>query len=234
MTKKVRLNCQEQCCVCLCNWYELFCWQAGTSDTNKISKQGDIALLLSTSPSLSQLQGKTGNAAGVEISLSPNYFFKGFLVWSLWGYLPINYDDRMKSLLFTEAKVPTLFGSKTASRQSFKQWQVRLHQDGGMLMGRHGTKRSVIESRSTASMTLHLCPNDNGNEQQIAIRHQLDRFSAKYGVERELQKQSALQVSIVWDKICALTRKCNRATDTRSYTLCALNCIKLLSSYTVL
>jgi hypothetical protein len=62
-------------------------------------------------------------------------------------------------------------------------------------------------------MTLHLCPNDNGNEQQIAIRHQLDRFSAKYGVERELQKQSALQVSIVRDKICVLTRKCDRATD---------------------
>jgi hypothetical protein len=53
----------------------------GTSDTNKSSEQGDIALLpsTSTSPSLSQQQGKTGNAAGVKISPPPNYFFKGFL-----------------------------------------------------------------------------------------------------------------------------------------------------------
>ena len=60
--------------------------------------------------------------------------------------------------------------------------------------------------------TLHLSPYDNGNEQQNAIRHQMDGFNVEH-VERELQKQSALQVSIVRDKICVLTRKCDRATD---------------------
>ncbi len=33
----------------------------------------------------------------------------------------------------------------------------------------------------------------------------MDRFIAEY-VEKELQKQSALQVSIVWDKVCALAK----------------------------
>ncbi len=79
-------------------------------------------------------------------------------MWSLWGYLPIDYDDRMKTLLFTEAKVSTSFGRKTASRQSSKQLQaVKQHQDGGTLMSRRGTKRSVSESRRTVSMTSHLC-----------------------------------------------------------------------------
>jgi hypothetical protein len=74
----------------------------------------------------------------------------------------------MKSLLFTEAKVPTLFGRKTALRQSSKQVQaIKQHQDGGTLMlGRLRTKRSVSESRSTASMTSHLSSNDNGRTEQ--------------------------------------------------------------------
>jgi exonuclease VII small subunit len=55
-------------------------------------------------------------------------------------------------------------------------------------------------------------PNDDGNKQRNAILHQMDRFQAEY-VERELQKRSSLQVAIVRDKICALTRKCDRATE---------------------
>ena len=70
--------------------------------------------------------------------------------------------------------------------------------------------RGQKAARSTVSMTSHLSPNDNGNEHQNAIRHQMDRFNAEY-VERELQKRSVLQVSIVRDKICALKKR--KATE---------------------
>ena len=53
---------------------------------------------------------------------------------------------------------------------------------------------------------------DDSNKQRNAILQQMDRFNAKY-VERELQKRSALQLAIVRDKIYALTRKCDRATE---------------------
>ena len=61
----------------------------GTSgcDTPNKSSEGDIELQPSTSsPSLSEQQGKTGDQAGVESSPPPNYFFKGFLAWCLWGH----------------------------------------------------------------------------------------------------------------------------------------------------
>ncbi len=143
------------------------------------------------------------------MSPPPNHFFKGFLAWSLWGHRPIENDGTMKSFLFTEAKVPTSFGRKTASRQSSKQLQVKQHQDKAALIGRRGSKRSVSESGSTMTSS----PNDDGSKQQNAILcQQMGRFHAEY-LKRELQKRSSLQVAIVRDKICALTRKCNRATE---------------------
>ncbi len=32
-------------------------------------------------------------------------FFKGFIAWCLWGHIPIENDEDMKSMLFTESKV---------------------------------------------------------------------------------------------------------------------------------
>jgi hypothetical protein len=190
--------------------YAVLLTGTSSSDPPKKSSEGDIELPPSTSsPSFSQQQGKTGDPAGVEISPPPNYFFKGFLAWCLWGHLPIENDGTMKSLLFTEAKVPTSFGRKTASRQSSKQYQIKQHQDGETLMGRRGTKRSVSESESTMTSSPS---EDNNKQQQNAILQQMHRFNAEY-IERELQKRSALQVAIVRDKISALTRKSDRATE---------------------
>ena len=50
----------------------------------------------------------------------PNSFFKEFLALCLWGHLPNVGGAMMKSSLFTEAKIPTSFGRKTASRGTIK------------------------------------------------------------------------------------------------------------------
>ena len=55
----------------------------------------------------------------------------------------------------------------------------------------------------------------------------MDRFNAEY-VEKELQKQSALQVSIVWDKVCARSRQIvwefYHSTFQGGLLLCAISC----------
>ncbi|KAI2493508.1 hypothetical protein MHU86_21019 [Fragilaria crotonensis] len=58
-------------------------------------------------------------------------------------------------------------------------------------------------------------PSDDSNKQGNAILQQMEHFNVEY-VERELQKQSALQVAIVVQdkRISALTsRKCDRARE---------------------
>ena len=50
-----------------------------------------------------------------------NYFFKGFLPWCLWGWLPIQQGSSMKSLLFSDVKCNAFFGRNTTSRQAIKE-----------------------------------------------------------------------------------------------------------------
>ena len=47
-------------------------------------------------------------------------FFKGFIAWCLWGYIPITIDPEMKSMAFTDSKVGTSYGRKKGSRQAMK------------------------------------------------------------------------------------------------------------------
>jgi hypothetical protein len=45
---------------------------------------------------------------------------KGFFAWCLWGHIPINGNGGMKSLQFTDSKVPKNFGRGSGSRRALK------------------------------------------------------------------------------------------------------------------
>jgi hypothetical protein len=52
--------------------------------------------------------------------LPSNYFFKGFLAWCLWGWMPILPDSMMKSTLFSDVKCNTSFGRMISLRQAMR------------------------------------------------------------------------------------------------------------------
>ena len=56
-----------------------------------------------------------------EADVPDGTFFKGFIVWCLWGHITITNDPEMKSMAFTESKVGTSYGRKTGSRKAMKE-----------------------------------------------------------------------------------------------------------------
>ena len=51
-----------------------------------------------------------------DLSVLRKGFFKGFFAWCLLGHISITGDAEMKSLQFTDSKVPTTFGRGSGSR----------------------------------------------------------------------------------------------------------------------
>ncbi|KAI2500247.1 hypothetical protein MHU86_14254 [Fragilaria crotonensis] len=132
-----------------------------------------------------------------------NYFFKGFLAWCLWGWLPIQQGSAMKSSLFSDAKCNASLGRNTTSRQAIKE-----------------RKESVAARSSTPQQhTMAIRPQQSLTARQqsdmlVELRHATkdvmqktyELFEAEF-VEKEQQKTAFLEVRIIRDNLASLTRK---------------------------
>ncbi len=68
-------------------------------------------------------------------------FFKGFIAWCLWGHIPIENDEDMKSMSFTESKVGSGYGRKTGSRSALKAAAASRSEGLVSVHNRRGTKK---------------------------------------------------------------------------------------------
>jgi hypothetical protein len=68
-------------------------------------------------------------------------FFKGFIAWCLWGHIPIENDEDMKSMSFTESKVGSGYGRKTGSRSALKAAAASRLEGLVSVDNRRGTKK---------------------------------------------------------------------------------------------
>ena len=117
-------------------------------------------------------------ADGIEVleeTFPDDYYFKGFLAWCLWGYIPIDDSagEGMKSNLFSDSKSTTSFGRNTASRSALKNKAACVATNDGLLPiidERRGTKkqcRSIDATRRTSS-TSSISGGDTGNDVVVA------------------------------------------------------------------
>jgi hypothetical protein len=133
-----------------------------------------------------------------------NYFFRGFLAWCLWGWIPIETRAKIKSSLFTDGKANASYERKTMSRQALKSAKHA-----------HAAKTPVVPA---AKKTLTITIPDTKHEEQTAHRESttmlkwaLELFKTDLA-EKKLQKRSNLEALIVRDKLAAVTRKSDRLT----------------------
>lgn len=146
----------------------------------------------------------------------PNYFFKGFLAWCLWGHLPIVGGEAMKSSLFTEAKTPTSFGRKTSSRRTIKAnsnskgaGSKEVTTSLSVSSSRSAKKRRIQEESTTSGMSLA----DETNKDEETFMEQTVQFFHSEFLEKELQKRNYLEIRMLKDEIASTTRRCDRLTD---------------------
>jgi chromosome segregation ATPase len=152
----------------------------------------------------------------LDTVVPPNYFFKGFLAWCLWGHLPNVGGAMMKSSLFTEGKVPTSYGRKTSSRGTIKA-SNRAKGGANLLTtslsdSRSAKKREIPEESTTSGQSLADETNKDEDKDAIIMAQTVQFFHSEF-LEKELQKRNYLQIRIVKDEIASTIRRCDRLTD---------------------
>jgi hypothetical protein len=144
----------------------------------------------------------------------PNYFFKGFLALCLWGHLPNVGGAMMKSSLFTEARIPTLFGRKTASRGTIK---ANSKSKGGtkvVTTSLSDSPSQFAKKRPIQEECMSLAEETNMDEDKDeTFMAQTVQICHEEFLENELQKHNYLQICMIKDKIASTTRRCDRLTD---------------------
>jgi hypothetical protein len=112
-------------------------------DTTMAENSPDAApelLVVATSTANNEPDNKEFAGADNADEEPDGKFFKGFIAWCLWGHIPIENDEDMKSMSFTESKVGTSYGRKTGSRSALKA-AAALRSDGIPVDNRRGTKK---------------------------------------------------------------------------------------------
>ena len=165
-----------------------------------------------------------------EETCPKDYYFKGFLSWCLWGYVPIEESgEDMKSNLFSDSKTNTSFGRNTGSRSALKKAACAL--EDGMLPifdERRGAKKQRLGDSRRASSTSTLSSGgetrDNvatwpgtiqdGRSTAIldstsitaSVLSQTLAFMDLEAIEKQLQKKNSLQARILRDELASTIR----------------------------
>ena len=164
-------------------------------------------------------EDEQGQEAATEKTCPKDYYFKGFLSWCLWGYVPIEESgEGMKSNLFSDSKSSTSFGRNTGSRAALKK-AARAMEDGMLptLDERRGTKKQrLIDVRRASSSVSSGETRDNiidgknaaGTTLSItaSVLSQTLAFMDSEAMEKQLQKKNALQARIVRDELASTIR----------------------------
>ena len=129
-----------------------------------------------------------------------NYFFKGFLAWCLWGWLPIQQGSAMKSSLFSDAKCDASFGRNTTSRQAIKERKGSVATSPRQQTTATRPQQSLT-ARQQSDLLVEL-----RNATKDVMQKTYELFEAEC-VEKEQQKTAFLEVRIIRDNLASLTRK---------------------------
>jgi hypothetical protein len=119
-----------------------------------------------------------------------------------------------KSSLFTQAKIPTSFGRKSASRGTIKA-------NSKSKCGTKVVTTSLSDSSSRSakmrqipeeSMSLADETNKDKDKDKTFMAQTVQFFPSEF-LKKELQKRNYLRICMVEDKIASTTRRCDRLTD---------------------
>ena len=184
-------------------------------------------------PLVASVEGETEIATS---DFPENYYFKGFLAWCLWGFIPIDEATgggaARRSLLFTDSKTSTSFGRKTGSRTAMRKASREAEEEllGSIHTGdnRPGQKKKQRASnnhtsgiRATTVATGVAEDNHHHEQHATAMTNVLSRtlaFMDSESREKQIQRQVALQIRIVRDEIAFVTRKADKLAE-RYYNL---------------
>jgi hypothetical protein len=167
----------------------------GTITTSSINEHDDDNNNATSPPAITD-----ANEEGDDVPV--NYFFKGFLAWCLWGWIPIQPGAMMKSSLFSDVKCDASLGRNTTSRQAIKA-------------KKSVASESAIIPRQMTALREHqpVTQSDLLVELRHATRDVLQKtyqlFEAEFA-EKEQQKTAFLEVRIIRDNLASLTRKQDR------------------------
>ena len=162
-----------------------------------------------------------------EETCPDDYYFKGFLAWCLWGYIPIDKNgEGMKSNLFSDSKSATSFGRNTGSRSALKKAsRAAMEGEDGLLPivdERHGTKKqrrsvsaetgnnNVVMPDTIVVTTSTTNVDSMASSTTVAVLTQTLAFIDSESIEKQLQKNHLLQARIVRDELASTIRMSDR------------------------
>ncbi len=142
-----------------------------------------------------------------EIEVPRNYFFKGFLAWCLWGWIPILPGSMMKSFLFSDAKCNTSFGRKIASRQAMKSNSTSAAYDIERTPQASSKKRKQQKAQEQMEMELV-----EKQKHTNVLEKTYKLFEAEL-IEKELQNTHHLELRIIRDNLTSLNKRHDRLLE---------------------
>ena len=171
---------------------------------------------------LSKDQAVTSNEMTGLVPMTPvGYYFKGFLAWCLWGFIPVNDDTAMRSSLFSESKTITSYGRNTGSRRALKKQatSTSVIPDGLLALPyddhRRGQKRkkATDERSSTPTTMTDVSSTKTSQNHMASILSKTLAFMDSQSTEAQLQQTSLLQVTILRDELAAIRRKSDKLSQ---------------------
>ena len=155
-----------------------------------------------------------GEGSNDDLAFLRKGFFKGFFAWCLWGHIPINGDGEMKSLQFTDSKVPTTFGRGSGSRRALKSTSatsLSLLPDDVRLDNRRGSNKRNRADSPKDDATLSVLDDDAATMSILAtaqddnkiLKEALDYLDGE-SLEKARRNHAMLSCLQVRDEISSL------------------------------
>ena len=141
-----------------------------------------------------------------EVEVPRNYFFKGFLAWCLWGWIPIVPGSTMKSFLFSDGKCSTSFGRKIASRQVMKSKSAS---SAAAAYDVERTPKKQKQQKGREQMEMGLLEKQ---KHMNVLEKTYKLFEAEL-FEKELQNTHHLELRIVRDNLASLNKRHDRLLE---------------------
>ena len=153
---------------------------------------------------------------GTEEHKAPaTYFFKGFIAWCLWGFIPVNDDFSMRSSLFSDSKTNSSHGRKTGSRRALLKQAGR---EPTVADERRGRKRKNINDEIATPIAdddildASVSTSSQASNMASVISKTL-AFMDSQNAETQMQRSSDLEVRILRDELAALRRKSDKLSQ---------------------
>ena len=141
-----------------------------------------------------------------DVEVPKNYFFKGFLAWCLWGWIPILPGSAMKSFLFSDAKCNTSFGRNIASRRAMK---TKNSTSAAYNNVEQTPKKQKQQKVGQERMEMHFVDKQKHTD---VLEKTYKLFEAEL-IEKELQNTHHLELRIICDNLTSLNKRHDRLLE---------------------